>query len=87
MAMVKLDEQLNNKLVRYETLMDEWVFEYMTMRIWMNRLIYKFKVTALAKTIKALVRSRFIHTQLSWLVRHDQDVADYNHLSLERMNA
>ena len=87
MAMVKLDKELNDKLVRYEILMNKWCDEYEVARYWADRLIDSPNIKTLAKTMSALFRKMIYHKQLLWLINHDWDVAQYNHHRVKLMNA
>lgn len=87
MAMVKLDKELNDKLVRYEILMDKWFNEYSLALKWAMLCVELPTIKSLAHAVTAMIRKKFYHVQLWWMVHNDWDVAQYNHHRVELMDA
>ena len=87
MAMVKVEKELETKLVRYEILLDKWCYEHKAALIWADRFIERPKMKSLMWTLMALLRRTVYHIKLFWMIRKNPDVAEYNHHRVEMMNA
>lgn len=87
MAMVKVEKELETKLVRYETLLDKWCDEHAAALHWADRFIERPKMKDLLRTLMALLRRTVYHIKLFWMIRKHPDIAEYNHHRVEMMNA